>query len=53
MSVFMTCAALLLEVHITILPDHFFMNVYKTNSAHAEVVDHIMVFFQGIGDVKW
>jgi len=48
----MTWAALLLEVHITILPNQLLMNVYKTNSANVEVVDHIMVFFQGIGDVK-
>jgi hypothetical protein len=52
MSVFMTWADLLLEVHITILPNRLFMNFYITNCAHVEVVDHIMVFFQGIGDVK-
>jgi hypothetical protein len=51
MSVFMTWATLLLEVHITILPNQLFMNVYKTNSALVEAVDHIMRF-QGIGDVK-
>jgi hypothetical protein len=42
MSVFMTWAALLLEVHVTILPNQLCMNVYKTNSAHVEVVDHTL-----------